>query len=452
MALSIPSIQDTYNKIKVSIYSYTRGLLQVEQDPPIRAIVEEQAKTQNAIYNIAQDAINQTFSQTVTDEAYLSQIALDRTRNEIQRNDPTFAQGTVLLQANSIPVSGIPANTQFITSDGQVYSSLVYKDVSDQQFIITSLQRTSGYVTGTLVNHQLGNGMLLTIAGSSPNTFDGIQTIDVLSNDTFGYTNAGINQSATGTIIGSFLGARVQVQSINAEADANKTFTDAIDLAVTIDEIDSSFITFSGITGGTDLESFDSFKARVIENLTTPQNKGNRFQHQSWTKQNTAANFVYFFPSEDDFYLYLTGVISKKSATFDFTNFSVDELAEIKQLFIDNNQLLLGITALNLTITNPSFVNINLTITSLVPNTLEMQAAVNKVVKEYLSLIPIKFYMSDDLSEINSDKLKTIVSIARDSNGVTPTFASLSVSGSGSLTTDHTSNCNLCAHSCDRWP
>lgn len=436
MALSIPSIQDTYNKIKVSIYSYTKGLLQVEQDPPIRAIVEEQAKTQNAIYNIAQDAINQTFSQTVTDEAYLSQIALDRTRNEIQRNDPTFAQGTVLLQANSIPVSGIPANTQFITSDGQVYSSLVYKDVSDQQFVITSLQRTSGYVTGTLVNHQLGNGMLLTIAGSSPNTFDGIQTIEVLSNDTFGYANAGIDQSATGTIIGSFLGARVQVQSINAEADANKTFTDAIDLAVTIDEIDSSFITFSGITGGTDLESFDSFKARVIENLTTPQNKGNRFQHQSWTKQNTAANFVYFFPSEDDFYLYLTGVISKKSSTFDFTNFSVDELAAIKQLFIDNNQLLLGVTALNLTITNPSFVNINLTITSLVPNTLEMQTAVNNVVKEYLSLIPIKFYMSGALSEINSDKLKTIVSIARDSNGVTPTFASLSVSGSGSLTTD----------------
>ena len=142
------------------------------------------------------------------------------------------------------------------------------------------------------------------------------------------------------------------------------------------------------------------------------------------------------FPSEDDFYLYLTGVISKKNATFDFTNFSVDELAEIKQLFIDNNQLLLGVTALNLTITNPSFVNINLTITSLVPNTLEMKAAVNKSVKQYLSLIPIKFYMSDALSEINSDKLKTIVSIARDSNGVTPTFASLSVSGSGSLTTD----------------
>ena len=170
--------------------------------------------------------------------------------------------------------------------------------------------------------------------------------------------------------------------------------------------------------------------------MATPQNKGNKNQHQVWIKQNTDANFAYFFTSEDDFYIYLTGVVSKKNTDFTFTSFSTDELNAIKAKFIADNQLLLGVEALQLIISNPSFVDIDIDIADLTPNTLDMRSAISLVLKEYLSLLAIKKYLSGGLTEIGADKLKSIALLAIDSNGTSPSFSDLTVTGSGGLDSD----------------
>ena len=433
MAFSIPSLQDIYNKIKVSVYSFTQGALDIEKHPFPRSFADAQSKIIQGIYQVSQDSVDQTFAQNATSEAFLLAIAFDRTNNEIRRKDATFATGTLMVAASD--EIDIPAGTQFLSDDGELYESLYPRTCVQQSFLITSLVRVSGYAIATLINHQLGNATVISISGAVETAFNGSQTIEVLSNDTFRYANAGIDQSATGTIMGGFLGARIDIQSVNAAASANKTHTTVLELASTLDAdfVDNIYITYNGINGGTDVEDLLDFKARLVNYLGNPQNKGNRRQHQSWIKQNTDANYAYFFTSEDAINLYLTGAISKIDESFSFTNFTSDELLAIKTKFISKNQLLLGVDALNLNIVNPTFVSLNIAINGLIPYTIEMQNAINLVLKEYMSILPIKKLMSSGLVEVSDDKIKQVAALARDSNGRTPTWSSLVVSGESGL-------------------
>lgn len=435
MPIEILSQQDIYNKNKVIIFNSTNGAIQPEQDPVVIAWNTASANMAYSAQLAAQDGINQLFPQTATDEAFISQIALTSTNNNIRRKQATFAQGQLVLTANA--AADIPAGTQFITSDGQVYNSLVTQTVSAQPFSIPSLSRVSGFAIANVPNHGLGNGMTISISGATPNEFNGDQEIEVLSVDSFRYPNVGIDEGATGTIVGNFYGCRVTVQSLNASYQANKSYTDAITLASGITQIDDTYITFNGIIGGTDIEPLiEGFRARIIEYLAFPQNKGNRFQYQSYIKQNTSANFAYFFAIVDSLTINLVGVISTYDTNFNFTDFTLDQLTDITAKFIADNQILLGIEAVNLQITNPTFVPINISIPSLLPNTLAMKDAVTQILKEYIGRLAVNYYLSPEHSELSVTKIAQIAGMARDNQGNTPTFATPIVTGVSALDAD----------------
>ena len=104
----------------------------------------------------------------------------------------------------------------------------------------------------------------------------------------------------------------------------------------------------------------------------------------------------------------------------------------MKLKFIDNNQFCLsGVSALQLSFSNSTRVNINISINGLSPNIVSMKAAINKKLKEYIALLPIKFYLQS--SQLSADTLSSIARSARDISGATPSITSVSVSGAGSL-------------------
>ena len=388
-----------------------------------------------AMYKIAQDSVDQTFAQIATDEAFLTAIAFDKTNNEIYRKVATTATGKILVIADE--GVEIPAGTEFLSTDGETYETIVSRTATSQTFNITSLVRTDNYVVGTLADHLLGTNMVLTIAGANETAFNGDQTLEILTSSTFRYANTGTNQTATGTLTGTFIGCRCDVVSVSAAESANQTYTDTLTLADNIDNVDATYITFNGITGGTDIETLEDFKARLVEYLQYPENKGNRFQHQAWLKQNSDVNYAYVYTTEGDFYINLICVVSiLNKTTWAFSSLSNDELTALKTKFVSNNQLLLGISAVNLSVINPTFVNINITITGLSPNTTDMKNAINLLLKEYIATLPIKKYLVSGFPELTSDKLKQITYLVRDNNGQIPSFTGLSVSGTGSLDAD----------------
>ena len=431
MAPRIPSKQDDYNKTVSSIFSYTNGKLEAEKDPFVQAISKVINDITDDLYKTISDSTSQTFSQTATDESFIKANAYDKTRNTIQRKEAKTAQGQLIV--TSTTSIDVPVDTLFVTNDSEIYSSLTLKTTNLQQFLITSIQRISNFAVVTLADHNFASILDLTISGATPSSFNGDYPIEILDKDTFRYPNAGINEVATGTIIGSYFGARIDVQSQNASEEVNKTFTNEIIVASNIN-LDNAYITFNGITGGRAIETLTDYNARIIEFLSNPENKGNLNQHRSYIKQKTDVNFVYFFTSEDALYIYLTGVISKYDKNFTFSNYSVNELNDIKAQFIFDNQLLLGVDALQLSITNPSFVNIDITITDLIPNTLEMRDIINLLLKEYIAKLPIKFYLNAGFPELSSDKIKSIINLARNGAGQTPNITSVVITGTGGLT------------------
>lgn len=432
MSKQIPSQQDVYNTTKASVYSNTQGQLDIEREPGMRSFAEVFSKFIEHCYKVAQDSIAQTFSQTSTEDSFLKAIAFDRTNNQIKQKDKTFAKGKVVV-VSSEAVS-IPSGTQFITNDSEIYSSLVNKTTQTQTFLIMTLNRVNNYAIATVPDHNLGSAMPLLIAGANQAGFNGSQELEILSKDTFRWISEGDDETASGTITGSYLGVLLDVQSENATQDSNKGFTDAIEIASNVDFIEGSFITFNGIVGGKEAENIiEEFKPRLVEFFTTPQNKGNKTQHQVWMKQNTEAKFCYFFTYEDLINIYLTGVISKFDDNYNLIDFTTDELNEIKAKFIADNQLILGIESMNLSILNPSKININISITDLSPNTLDMKNSIAKILRQYLALLPIQKYLASGKPEISADKIKSIIYLARDSLGNTPNLTGVSVSGGSSL-------------------
>jgi hypothetical protein len=293
MANRIPTLSDIYNKFKSSIFSYTKGLLEIEKDPFPFAMTKASTDMVGDIYTTFQDAISESFSQSATQLSFLKAIAFDRTRNQIELKQAEVSKGQIILSASASV--DVPAGSLFLTSDNETYTSLVTRTCQNQSFFIDSIQRFSNFAIVTIPDHNLPTNFNLTISGAIEVDFNGLQEIQIVDKDTIKYPSAGVDQIATGDFVGSYFGAKIDIQSVNASSQVNKTFTDNITVATTIDFIEASQITFQGITGGRDEESLLSFKGRLVEFLGNPENKGNLFQHRSYIKQNTDANFVYFF-------------------------------------------------------------------------------------------------------------------------------------------------------------
>lgn len=422
---NIPSITSALNEINSNIFSKTNGKLEPTQDPAVAGFAYSFAQMKHGLYSNVNDATNQLFARTATDESFLSAIAFDRTNNIIRRKLAEFASGDILAVSDS--AVDIPVGSQFIATDGNVYESTVFRSTFSQSIVITALERIGGIAYATIAKHNLGNLMELTIAGADETAFNGANEITIVDENTISYINAGSDEEATGTLTATFFGARLNVKSVLPNLSANKSYSNAIQIGFTTD-LTNAYITYNGITGGADIEDLIDFQTRIVQYLQYPENVGNIYQHINWVEQNSDANYCYFFNSEDNLYLYLTAVCSKLSDDFYFTNFTTEELSNLKAKFIDNNQFILsGVDGLQLSFVNFTPVNISITINGLTPNSNSMKTAINNKLRAYIASLPINFYLR--AGQLSSNKISTIIDGVRDEAGNVPSSTSVVVSG-----------------------
>lgn len=422
---TLTPLQDLLQLINSNIYSSTNGKLDPDKDPMISAMSYSLANLFQGLQSDLYDSTNQMFARTATEESFISAGAFDKTNNRVIRKPADFATGDILVVSDS--AEDISVGSEFITQDGNVYESTVFRSTFSQTINVTSIVRSSNVATVIIPDHNLGNLMDLTIAGANESGFNGDQQITIVDKDTLTYSSTGSDETATGTITATFFGVRVPVKSVLATVETNKTFNNSVDFAFTTDAT-NAYITFNGITGGQNIEDLISFKNRVVDYLQFPQNPGNVYQHITWIKQNTDANYCYFYNNTDDEYLYLTSVVSKLSEDYYFTNFTTLELSNMKAKFIDNNQFTLsGVDSLQLSFVNPTFVDIDITINDLTPLSNSMKTSINNRLRAYIALLPINFYLQD--GQLSANKISSVVSGARDEAGNVPSFTSISVTG-----------------------
>lgn len=438
MPLPIPTLTDIYNQYKTNCFSNTNGSLQVERDPTLQAIGTALSISTVDLYKTLNYSIIQAlFPSLSTDEAFILNMGIVDTQNKIQRKQAQFAKGKVIITATPQPTTiTIPTNTEFSGNNNLSYKTTIQRECLEQKFMITNLTRQDNYSYATIPNHELANNLTIQIAGATQNSFNGSYSIELINANTIRYANVGINEVATGTILGSFYGAIVEIESIEPTINANLTNTDTLTISSNIQGIEETYISYSGIINGSDIEDILVFRDRISEFLGEPQNAGSAGQYKSYIKNKTNANYVYIFTEEDTTNIYIKFVLSVYDSNIDFTNYSNEALTEIKNTFIEDNQVILSADHINCLFYNPSFTNINISISNLSPNTSDMQTQIQKELKRYINLLPIKKYLSPNLTELSVDKIKDIIFKTRDSFGRNPTFSSASVSGALNLTTN----------------
>ena len=429
MPINIPLFQDIYNRIKSSLF--VGANIEAEKTPVIGEILKFIANDSIDIRKTQQASINELIPQLATEEAYILNNAWLYTNNIIQQKTGTFAIGSLIITA--IQQVDIPSGTEFFTGNGQVYKSRITKSCITQTFNIESIERINNQAIVTLPNHGLANKMTLLISGAITTGFNGSFAITLINENQFSYISIGVNVVATGSIIASYLGAKIDIVSNIATSDANADASSTIDLVSAINDVENVYINVYGLTGGSNKEILSSLKQRTIDFLSVPQNKGNKYQQQAWFLQNTNANYAFVFPITTTTEINLYCVLSKLNAsTLTFTNFTTPELSLINAQFIDDNQLPLG--AINVITTNPSFVNINISISGLSPNTISMKKQIDLRLKEYINTLPVKYYLNEFLNELSVSTIQSVISNTRDEQGQNPKITSLSVTPVTALT------------------
>jgi len=436
MPSNTPKIQELYDRIRANLLS--NAGIQTSQDIVLDTILTFVATDSIDARLTLANSINQMFPRLATEEQYIVNNAFIWTDNKIKRKNGTFANGSLIVTATQ--QIDIPSGTQFSTVDGIIYKSKTLRTCINQVFNIESLARVNNEAIVKITNHNLANGMNFEVIGANEVAFNGIQKITLIDKDYFKYSNTGGDEVASGIITGQYFGTLVEVESVDTSIIANKSFANTISIDdLENDYVENSYISFNGITNGADNETLSSLKKRTVEFLENPTNAGNTYQHQFWFKQNTNANYVYVFQDEDTFYNYVYCIVSQiDETTLNFIDFSSQALNDIKANFLSDNQLPLSCSGNKTIVQNPLFVNINITVNGLSPNTNTMQNQVKLELKRYINLLPIKKYLTVGFSELSTLKIGNIIINTRDANGQTPSFTSIVISGTGGITTNTT--------------
>jgi len=189
----------------------------------------------------------------------------------ITRNPATQADGDIT--ATGTPASSIPIATLLQSSDGNQYQSTATVGIATTVLSVSTLTRSGSVVTATTVSdHMLGSSIDVVIAGAVETDYNGTFSITVTAADEFTYEiETTPTTPATGTITATADIATVNVQSVgfgNAQNLANGTQLTFSSPIAGVD--DTAVVQFTEIAGGTDIESDDDLRNRIIDRYQNP--------------------------------------------------------------------------------------------------------------------------------------------------------------------------------------
>jgi uncharacterized phage protein gp47/JayE len=266
MPLRIPSFRNVVERARADI---TQQL--PDADPTIagsllRVLVESVAARIHAFNLQLQQVARQLFPQTAEDE-FLERWAV---YEGLSRGPASVSTGDIVFSGSLNSV--VPIGTQLTSATGEVFELQAEVSLTNQVITITSLTRSGNTVTAIAAGHSLASGMAPTISGANQAAYNGVHTVAVIDEDTFTYEIASAPATpATGTILASFVGAAGTVVSADNGIDQNLLSGARLTLSTPISGVTAAaFVRVDGITGGTDVETDDALRARVMESRANP--------------------------------------------------------------------------------------------------------------------------------------------------------------------------------------
>tara|TARA_R110000851_G_scaffold150518_2_gene291323 strand:+ start:2080 stop:3384 length:1305 start_codon:yes stop_codon:yes gene_type:complete len=246
----------------------------------LRAMTDSLASRSYDLVLLVQQALDQFFPQTATDTFLVRWAGYEG----LTRNPATTASGFVVFTGTA--GTAIPANTLVNSASSNVYSTQAGASISANSFSITGITRSGTTATASAVGHPLASGVTLTVSGADQTEYNGAFDVTVIDADTFSYEVSGTPTTpATGTTLGAINSVRVLIESQLSGVDYNLDNGAVLTLNAAITNIDNiAYAQFEGVVGGTDLETDDQLRVRVLESRKNPVANFNAFAIEKQAK------------------------------------------------------------------------------------------------------------------------------------------------------------------------
>ena len=314
--------------------------------------------------------------ERVLDEMFMDTaegIYLERWGTYVGITRKPAAQSEGLVTFTGTVSSTIPSGTLLQSSDGNQYTTQAETTIASHVLSI-SITRSGNVATVTTASdHHWASGVSVTIAGATQPEYNGIFSITATEVDEFQYTVSGTPATpATGTITATASTASVDVKSVDFGIDVNADGGAIVKITNPIAGVNTNAIVqYEGLQGGTDLESDEDLRTRILFRYQNPVANFNVAAiitkatevpgvTRVFVEEVTPALgevTIYFVRDNDD------GIIPTSSEVTDVKN----KILEIKPANTSDSQVI---------VSAPTPVDVDFQFASLTPNTLTMKTAV----------------------------------------------------------------------------
>lgn len=262
MPIAFPEFSDIVARTRADVQATLPDLDPTLENSLIDAIVTSHASRIADVYADLARAIRERFPQTATGESLddLGEVF------GVTRLAATKASGTAVLPGTA--GTAIPAGTLFNAASGRVYASTASASIGAVSLSVAILTRSGTTATATFAApHGMASGLTVAIAGADQADYNGAFVVTALSETELQYSVSGSPATpATGSITASATIASVPVEAQETGASGNLASGARLSLATTIAGAGAqAFVTFLGVTGGSDIETDARFSPRIID-------------------------------------------------------------------------------------------------------------------------------------------------------------------------------------------
>lgn len=304
----------------------------------------------------------------------------------LQRLAATISSGNII--ATGTIGGAINIGTVYVSSDGLLYTSTASVVVANTITNISSLTRSALIVTAvTSTPHELANNVQVTITGAVETGYNGTFAINVVDEVTFTYEIVVTPPTpATGTITASYDTATVPIDSddfqnseeginVNQDSGASLTLQSPI---VNVDNV--ATVGAVPIGGGTDQETNDQLRTRLLERIQNPVAQFNSAAIVQKAKEVPGVTRVFVFE--------ITPAVGQVTIYFMRDNDSnpipdAGEVTTVKNKILEIKPV--NTADIDVIVNAPTPVIINFNFTTLNPNTPSMQSAVTANLQQFFA-------------------------------------------------------------------
>ena len=331
------------------------------------------------IYDLYQQLrvlIKQIFPQTATGE-YLERWGFLK---KIMKNAASQSSGTVF--ATGLNGSVIPINSQMNSSNGNLYTVDDNYAVSNIVQIINSITRSgSTVIVTTASSHNLATGIDVTISGANQTDYNGTHNIIVVNDTVFTYDIPTTPATpATGSLQLNVLGVQVSVKSVGYGSTQNLSSGSTLSFTNPIAGIDSdAYVTNDQIGGGTDVETDEEYRVRVIEAYQNPVSFFNTPQLIQQAKKVAGVTRVFvreITPNVGQVTIYFT-----RDNDTDSIIPSTSEVNTVKEKLLEIKPS--HVAPADVIVLAPTAKVVNFTFTSISPDTPSMRSSITENLKAF---------------------------------------------------------------------